>query len=286
MAEAFGVAAGVFGVVSLSIQLAESVQKVKGFYANVKNAPPRLADLLEEIAEMSELIKELEHEQRSTSVATSPLMNRCIESSLTAVEYFTTFSLELDTRVKRRKIGGGVKFALDQEEIERMLNRVERAKSLLTLAYMQYQTALQQYQHDQMLEALQKLSLGQATLLQLVTPALTVQGPVTSDTVVVPNHNKVSTKAKVLFGARTPAWLSNSIWQIALNRSISGWEFTIRTYGVVAYDAPIFMACELGDSLAMQRLFDTRMASPFDQKEHGESLWDVSFLRGVNLNSL
>jgi hypothetical protein len=28
------------------------------------------------------------------------------------------------------------------------------------------------------------------------------------------------------------------------------------------------------------------MASPFDQKEHGESLWDVSFLRGVNLNSL
>jgi hypothetical protein len=36
MAEALGVAAGVFGVVSLSIQLAESVQKVKGFYANVK----------------------------------------------------------------------------------------------------------------------------------------------------------------------------------------------------------------------------------------------------------
>jgi hypothetical protein len=286
MAEAFGVAAGVFYVVSLSIQLAESVQKVKGFYANVKNAPPRLADLLEEIAEMSELIKELDHEQLSTGVVTSPLMKRCIESSLKAVEYFAAFSVELDTRVKRRKIGGGVKFALGKEEIERMLNRVERAKSLLTLAYMQYQTALQQYQHDQMLQTLQNLSLGQATLLQLVTPALTVQRPVTSDTVVVPNQKRVSTQAKVLFGARTPAWLSNSIWQIALSRSISGWEFTMRTYGVVAQNAPIITACKRGDSLAMQRLFDTGMASPFDQSEYGESLWEVSLVHGDDLDSL
>jgi hypothetical protein len=286
MAEAFGVAAGVFGVVSLSIQLAESVQKVKGFYANLKNAPPGLADLLDEIAEMSELIKELEQEQRSTSVVTGPLMRRCIESSLKAVEYFATFSVELDTRVKRRKIGGGVKFALGQEEIERMLNRVERAKSLLTLAYVQYQTALQQHQHDQMLQTLQSLSVSQAALLQLVTPALTVQGPVTSEAVVVPNHNKVSTKAKVLFGARTPAWLSNNIWQIALNRSISGWEFTMRTYGVVAADAPIIAACRSGDSLVMQRLFDTRVASPFDQSEHGVSMWAVSSLHGHSLNSL
>jgi hypothetical protein len=103
---------------------------------------------------MSELIKELDHEQLSTGIVTSPLMKRCIESSLKAVEFFAAFSVELDTRVKRRKIGGGVKFALGKEEIERMLNRVERAKSLLTLAYMQYQTALQQYQHDQMLQTL------------------------------------------------------------------------------------------------------------------------------------
>jgi hypothetical protein len=286
MAEAFGVAAGVFGVVSLSIQLAESVQKVKAFYANVKNAPPRLADLLEEIAEMSELIKELEYEQRSTSIVTSPLMKRCIESSLKAVEYFAMFSVELDTRVRRRKISSGVKFALGQDEIERMLNRVERAKSLLTLAYMQYQTALQRHQHDQMLQTLQQLSLGQATLLQLVTPALTAQGPIISDAVVVPNRKRVSTRAKELFRAHTPAWLSNTIWQIALNRSISGWEFTMRIYGVVAANAPIFTACKGGDSLAIQRLFDTRVASPFDQSEHGASLWEVSSLHGHNPNSL
>jgi hypothetical protein len=62
MAEAFGAAAGVFGVVSLSIQLAESIQKVKSFRANFKHACPRLADLVEEIAETYDLMKDLEYQ--------------------------------------------------------------------------------------------------------------------------------------------------------------------------------------------------------------------------------
>jgi predicted metal-binding protein len=49
MAEVFGVAAGAIGVVSLSIQLAESLQKVKRFYGAVKNAPPQVEELVEEI---------------------------------------------------------------------------------------------------------------------------------------------------------------------------------------------------------------------------------------------
>jgi hypothetical protein len=275
MAEAFGVAAGVFGVVSLSIQLAESVQKVKGFYANVKNAPPRLADLLEEIAEMSELIKELEHEQQSTGVISSPPMNKCIESSLKAVEYFAAFSVELDTRVKTRKFGGGIQFALGQEEIERMLNRVERAKSLLTLAYMQYQTALQRHQHDQMIQTLQGLALDQDTFLQLVKPTLIAQGRLVSDGMMIPN-TKASPCGKRMFEARTPAWLSTTIWNLAIERSVSGWKFTIRTYGITASDGPILTACRDGNVYEMQRLFDNRVASPFDQDEHGLSLWDVS----------
>jgi hypothetical protein len=60
----------------------------------------------------------------------------------------------------------------------------------------------------------------------------------------------------------------------------------MRTYGVVAADAPIIKACEVGDSLEMQRLFDTGEASPFDQTEYGASLWLVSSLHGDNLNNI
>ena len=49
MAEVFGIAAGTIGVVSLSIQLAESLQKVKSFYSAVKNAPTQAEELIEEI---------------------------------------------------------------------------------------------------------------------------------------------------------------------------------------------------------------------------------------------
>jgi hypothetical protein len=41
-----------------------------------------------------------------------------------------------------------------------------------------------------------------------------------------------------------------------------------------------------GRQPAMQRLFDTGMASPFDQSEYGERLWEVSLVRGDDLDSL
>jgi hypothetical protein len=60
MAEAFGIAGGTVGVISLSIQLAESLHKVKGFYESVKNAPPEVAELIEEIEIMQDILVDLE----------------------------------------------------------------------------------------------------------------------------------------------------------------------------------------------------------------------------------
>jgi hypothetical protein len=276
MAEAFGVAAGAFGVVSLSIQLAESAQKVKSFYDNVKNAPPKLTDLLDEIEEMSDLIKKLELQHQFTGVDGSPLMDRCIESSRKAVQSFATFSSELETRVQRRKLSGGIRFALSQEEIVRMLNRVERAKGALTLAYVQYQSALQQKQHESMIRSLQALALGQDAIVQLVNPAFAVQNTIAWDSYAISAHMRILAHDKQVFAARTPSWLSTTIWQLALDRAISGWQFSMRAYGVMPASASILLACRAGDAVEMQRLFDTCAASPFDQDEHGGGLWEVS----------
>lgn len=238
MAEAFGVAAGIFGVVSLSIQLAESVQKVKGFYANVRNAPPKLADLADEIGEMSDLIRELEQQNQPVGFVASPLMQRCIESSRKAVDYFAIFSSELEARVTTRRLRGGIRFALSQDEISRILSRMERAKTLLVLAYMQYQTASQQQQHDHLVLMVQSLASSQDAVLELVKPAAQNVNSQSAGA-VPPTHRRKATQARKMFRICTPGWLSNTVWQIALNRSISGWEFTMHTYGVVADNAPI-----------------------------------------------
>ena len=282
MAEVFGVAAGVFGVVSLSIQLAESVQKVKGFYANVRNAPPKLADLADEIGEMSDLIKELKQQHQPAGFVTTPLMQRCIESSRKAVEYFAIFSSELEARVTTRKLRGGIRFALSQDEISRILSRMERAKTMLVLAYMQYQTASQQQQHDDLVLMVQKLASSQDAVLELVKPvAPTVKDPPTG--AITPAHKRKNTHARKIFRICTPGWLSNTVWQIALNKSISGWEFTMHTYGVVAGDAPILQACGRGDIFEMQQMFEAGAASPFDRDANGWGLWEVSVLNGASV---
>lgn len=144
MVEAFGAAAGGFGVGSLSIQLAESVQKVKSFHANFKHACPRLADLVEEIAETCDLMKDLEHQTQNTDAVPTLLMCRCINISRRAVEYFAKVTSELEIFAKRKKIRGGIKFALSEDEIARMLSRMERTKSLLAIAYMQHLRVVQQ----------------------------------------------------------------------------------------------------------------------------------------------
>ena len=274
MAEAFGAAAGVFGVVSLSIQLAESIQKVKSFRANFKHACPRLADLVEEIAETYDLMKDLEYTSEHTGAAASLLMCRCINSSRRAVEYFAKVTSELEVYAKRNRIRGGLKFALSQDEIARMLSRMERAKALLAMSCTQHLNAVQQQQYDAMIQAIETLASGQRDILQRLEPAAIVQRSVHANgAVAMADRGK---KLKRIFEVHTPKWMNSHVWQLALDRSICGWQFTMRTYGVVPRNAPIIMACLDGDTIAMQRLFDIGAASPFDQTSEGFELVSVS----------
>lgn len=212
MAEAFGVAAGVFGVVSMSIQLAESVQKVRSFRANFKQACPRLADLVEEIDETYDLMKELEHQTQNTGAVPTLLMCRCINSSRRAVEYFAQVTSELEIYANRRKIRGGIKFALSQDEIARMLSRMERAKGLLVLAYVQHLRVVQQQQYDVMIQGIERLTSGQDDILQRMRPAAVDQQPVCTNGAVAKTDRK---NFRRIFEVRTPEWMNDKIWQLA-----------------------------------------------------------------------
>jgi hypothetical protein len=273
MAEAFAVAAGVFGVVSLSIQLGESIQKVKSFLADFKQASPRLAELVEEIGETHSLMKELEHQTKMTGAVTNPLICRCIGSSRRAVEYFAQVTSELEIYGKRHKMRGALKFALSQHELTRMLNRMERAKGLLVTACTQHLGAVQQQRYDTMIRGIERLASGQNDILQRMETTSIAQPPEYTTTVARMGCGR---RLKRIFEVRTPEWMNNKIWELALDRSICGWQFTMRTYGVIPQNAPIIRACQNGNTVAMQRMFDTGAASPFDQTPEGLGLVSVS----------
>jgi hypothetical protein len=275
MAEILGVAAGAIGVVSLSIQLAESLHNVKSFYESVKNAPPQVAELIEEIEIMQDILGDLETGSQGISVASTPTMRRCMKVADGATKRFTAFATELQTRIKKSKYRGGTKFALNRDDIKQMLDQLERTKSSLNLAYSLYQQATAEDRHAALIQA---VSSSQGTTMQT---AQTVKVSLPAQDIAMQWHagRQVSrcqlVTGKPVFKMTTPEWLSSTICQLEVRRSIVGLYVFMRTYGIVPRNSPVFEACDRGDVECMQRLFDSGLASPFDKDGDGFSLWKV-----------
>jgi hypothetical protein len=135
MAEAVGL---VVGVVSLGVQLAESIQQVKRFYGAIKDAPERLASIVEEFQSLSEILTEIEGKHVADNDHLEPGLQRCIVTCRTAVDHFSTYADSLEAHMKRHKRRGSIKFAMKSESVEGVISRLESSKSNLVLAYMLY----------------------------------------------------------------------------------------------------------------------------------------------------
>ncbi|KAM0707437.1 hypothetical protein Q7P35_004082 [Cladosporium inversicolor] len=239
MAVAFGIAAGAVGVVSLSIQLAESLQKIE--------------ELIEEIEIIQDILSDLELGSQSANAASGINMQPCMKVAQRAAKNFVTFSSELQSRVKKSKCRGSVRFDLSRDDINRMLDNLERTKSSLNLAY---SASAQKTHHAEASPSTQSRSAS-------------------TDVFTSTLHHK-STAGESLFRMRTFRWMSKTIWQLEAKRSIAGLSLSLRNYGVVPFHAPIFKSCREGNPFEMQRLFEDRLASPFDENEYGHDLWEVA----------
>lgn len=269
MAEVVGV---VVGVVSLGVQLAESLQKVKRFYDTMRGAPERLADIIDEIGSLSDILTELEQHPTSSGPNTGPTMQRCVAACRKAVDRFSTFADSLESRMKRSKRLGSVKFAMKNETVESVIASLESSKSNLVLAYMMYREAVADKRARHVQEQMNLFASGQASLLQQrETPQ---DGQLTMD-----KRPLNYVRSKPMF--KTPVWLSHTVWEMAVDRAISGWTFSIRSYNLLAYESSNVHAIRSGDTALLQRSFDLREASPFDEivYVHPRGIFHLSLLQ-------
>ena len=269
MAEVVGV---VVGVVSLGVQLAESLQKVKRFYDTMRGAPERLADIIDEIGSLSDILTELEQHPTSSGPNTGPTMQRCVAACRKAVDRFSTFANSLESRMKRSKRLGSVKFAMKNETVESVIASLESSKSNLVLAYMMYREAVADKRARHVQEQMNLFASGQASLLQQrETPQ---DGQLTMD-----KRPLNYVRSKPMF--KTPVWLSHTVWEMAVDRAISGWTFSIRSYNLLAYESSNVHAIRSGDTALLQRSFDLREASPFDEivYVHPRGIFHLSLLQ-------
>jgi hypothetical protein len=257
MAEAVGL---VVGVVSLGVQLAESIQKVKRFHGAVKDAPVRLASIIDEFESLSEILTEMEGKHVPDNNHLEPGLQRCIATCRTAVDHFSTYADSLEAQMKRHKRRGSIRFAMKSECVEGVISRLESSKSNLVLAYMLYREVVAEKRATKLQQQMEAISTGQALLLQQ-TSCL----PVTSKMPRSYLERRSDFRDKMKAQLSTPSWLSRTIWELAVRQATSGWLISVRNYQIVSIESSVVQACITGDVLALRQLFNSRAVSPYDQ---------------------
>jgi hypothetical protein len=137
MAEIFGAVASGAGLVSLSMQLLESTQKLKGFCDMMKDAPETVRQLCFDLETMAQALRQFEH-YRQSDVFGSELLSRCIVACDQAVAKVKTAVDKVDRLLSRARFAGRVYMGFKEPEVRKLVEEMEHAKSSMMLAYTSY----------------------------------------------------------------------------------------------------------------------------------------------------
>ena len=137
MAEIFGAVASGAGLVSLSMQLLESSQKLKGFYDSCRDAPETVRQLCFDLETMSMALRQFE-QYRQNDILGSELLTRCILACDQAIAKIKTAVDKVERLLSRARFAGKVYMGFKEPEVRRLLEEMEHAKSSMLLAYTSY----------------------------------------------------------------------------------------------------------------------------------------------------
>jgi hypothetical protein len=137
MAEIFGAVASGAGLISLSMQLLESSQKLKSFCDTARNAPETVLRLCFDIETMSLALHQFE-QYRQQDILGSELLSRCIRACEQAVSRIRIAVDKVDRLLHKTRFAGRVYMGFKEPEVRMLLEDMEHAKSSLHLAYTSY----------------------------------------------------------------------------------------------------------------------------------------------------
>lgn len=135
MAELLGIASGVAGLASLSIQLLQTAQTLRGFYRDAKDAPDLLNNLSLDLEIMGLMLVELERHRGKGEERMDVLLASCLARFEQEIRKFKVQVESFGQRFKRSKLRARIIVAFRDPEIQKDLMDLERAKNSLWIVY-------------------------------------------------------------------------------------------------------------------------------------------------------
>lgn len=137
MAEIVGAVASVAGLVSLSIQLVESTQKLKRLFNACSDAPSTITDLCFDLETMSLSLRQLEA-HRMTGSPADELLIRCVTTCTRIVAKIERAVSKIENPLDKTRLAGRLYAAFKKPEIDKLVAELGHAQSTMSFAYMNY----------------------------------------------------------------------------------------------------------------------------------------------------
>lgn len=142
MAEVLGIIASGVSIASIAIQIVGSVQQVLDFWSSIRDAPTDIQDLLEEVQLLANLLLELDDNDNDSSGSTrQPTATKAAQYCKNAANSIDAVVKDLADGIamsKGRRRWTAVKAVLKEKKMAKSLQRLERAKMMLSLAQQCY----------------------------------------------------------------------------------------------------------------------------------------------------
>jgi hypothetical protein len=139
MAE-LGVISSSLGIVSLAIQVADSIMRLKNFLDSVREAPEEIKYIVRQIEALGMVLSgsDTEDDEEGLSEAVSVPMRNCKMFLSEAARGLETVLKELEEGIGKRKKMGSFKAVIKQGIIDRLRQRLRDAQDLLVLSNQYY----------------------------------------------------------------------------------------------------------------------------------------------------
>ncbi|KAK5679982.1 hypothetical protein LTS10_007930 [Elasticomyces elasticus] len=293
MAEAFALAAGVAGFVSLTVQLGQGLLKLRELHKRLQDAPATLDHAILTVMAIDIQIQSLRARSTSSCMTSeSNMLEMAVELCHGKVRRINNVIDSIEAGWKRSERFGRLKVTMKEREMRELLQQLEQLQMVLLTAVQLFDGANRQAEHLATIKALEDITLSleyersQRPHNAVVLASCDSNRPVQSRRSVQDEAEarssgallaRLNRPAKTSPTLRIRPWLLNVAYSVTAVRAACGWDIVLRTHAVVEWGADILQACEAGNLAKVQQLFAEGRANPTDQSPYGESLLDFIF---------
>jgi hypothetical protein len=292
-----GIIASGMGIASLGLQLLDNVKKLKEFWDSVKEAPDDVRHALVELEILRTIIDAIPKNDSDMPAISAASSAKCLELCYRVLDLLEALLKDMNQRIEKRLTRGSIRVVLKKGTIDRFRDRLRNAQDMLVLCRQTYVDALQTERHRIQLQRMDEINECQRREFHEMKAAyssfraakacvdtsnskdLEMTKPAASSnvtTVGMARDRKPHFKKKL----QVPSWFpcTRWAWDFSAYRAPAGWDFTFRQYYTLDLDSPAWRHVNTGDVIALQALFESKKATPFDRTANGYSLLEVSLL--------